>query len=411
MEPRGRFPVRSSAMAPSVEPKTSMMRTPKRPAAASTTWGDPSLPKATRQGVVGVVRPRRGGQQVRQKLAGVVEPGGSVVPHVGKEPRRAEATGQGERGTGHQRRSEAGHQRVGVEEGHGCIADVVPSELEHHGHPVARGQQSALCAAHRLGRGRRSGSEEQHPERVDVGIGAGRLAPALTFRLPVAPGSLQCLLEGLTPGGRLVPVGETVRDEDPARECHSLGARSQLLLVARLGDDELDVGVRDVPAEMRAAPGVVQPRHGGTGQARTAEGEDVVGRVVQQEADVGRSAGVEPGAVQRGKALRLGQELPVCPLALGEAQGRTVGISGIRAVATQERRCVRSGKRHLGQRWSEPSQRRARCHACASSGLGVLPHRPVPPRVATDHHAGPLTSRSPHGRAGGELAIPAGAEV
>ena len=196
----------------------------------------------------------------------------------------------------------------------------------------------------------------------------------------IGPGRLQCLLERLARGLRLVSVGEAVRDEDPSWERHSLGARSQLLLVTRLGDDHLDVGVRDVVAEMLAPTRVVQPRHGGTGQARTAERKDVVGRVVQQKTHVGGTARVEPGAVQRCKALRFGQKLAVCPLAVAEPQGRTVGMPGIRAVATQERRGVRSGERHLGQRWSEPRERRAGCHRAPGPGLGVLPHRPNSPR-------------------------------
>ena len=67
--------------------------------------------------------------------------------------------------------------------------------------------------------------------------------------------------------------------------------RLQLLLVTRLGDDELDVGVRDVDAEMLPSTRVVQARDDGTDQARTTEGKDVVGRVVQQEADVGGRPG------------------------------------------------------------------------------------------------------------------------
>ena len=302
-----------------------MIRTPKRAAAVSTTCGDPSLPKATRRGLSASSARCGRGQQIRQQLAGVVEPGGAVVPHVRKEPRRAEATGHRKRGAGHERRGKSGHQRVGVEQGHRRVADVLGSELEHHRHAVARGQQSTLRAAHRLGRGRRSGCEEQRPECVHVGV--GRRGPVLTSRVVIGPGRLQRLLERLTRGRRLVSVGEAVRDEDPSRERHSLGARSQLLLVTRLGDDHLDVGVRDVVAEMLAPTRVVQPRHGGTGQAGTAERKDVVGRVVQQKTHVGRTAGVEPGAVQRGKALRFGQKLAVCPLAVAEAQGRTVGMT------------------------------------------------------------------------------------
>ena len=243
--------------------------------------------------------------------------------------------------------------------------------------------------------------------------GSAGAGSALTSRVVVGPGCLQCLLERLTRGRRLVPVGETVRDEDPSRECHSLGARSQLLLVTRLGDDELDVGVRDVVAEMLAPTGVVQPCHGGTGQARTAERKDVVGRVVQQETDMGGTARVEPGAVQRGKALRFGQKLPVCPLAVAEAQGGTVGIPGIRAVATQERRCVRSRERHLGQRWSEPSERGAggatsvRAAASASPPPSYLAPS-GPPITMTDHS---LFTLSPRSRRRSTSRSPAGAEV
>ena len=61
----------------------------------------------------------------------------------------------------------------------------------------------------------------------------------------------------------------------------------------------------DVVAEVLAPTRVVQPRHGGTGQARTAERKDVVGRVVEQKTDVWGTARIEPGAEQRGKALRL----------------------------------------------------------------------------------------------------------
>ena len=117
--------------------------------------------------------------------------------------------------------------------------------------------------------------------------------------------------------------------------------------------------MRDVVAEMLAPTRVVQPRHGGTGQARTTERKDVVGRVVQQKTHMGRAARVEPGAVQRGEALRFGQKLAVCPHAVAEPQGRTVGMLGIRAVATQERGRVRSGERHFGQRRSESGKRQA----------------------------------------------------
>ncbi len=144
----------------------------------------------------------------------------------------------------------------------------------------------------------------------------------MTSRVVIGPGCLQCLLERLTGDCRFVQVGEAVRDQDPSWECHAFGARSQLLLVPRLGDDHLDVGMRDVVAEMFAAAGVVQSRYGGTDQPRTAERKDVVGRVVQEKAHMGGTARVESGSVQRCEALGLGQKLAVRPLVVAEPQGR-----------------------------------------------------------------------------------------
>ena len=138
--------------------------------------------------------------------------------------------------------------------------------------------------------------------------------------------------------------------------------------------------MRNVVAEMLAPTRVIQPRHGDSGQASTAKRKDVVGRVVQQKSHMGRTVRVEPDAVQRCETLRFGQKLAVCPHAVAEPQGRTIGVPGIRAIATQERRRVRSGERHLGQRWSEPGERRGGCHLSPGLGLGVRPHRPMSPR-------------------------------
>ena len=56
-------------------------------------------------------------------------------------------------------------------------------------------------------------------------------------------------------------------------------------------------------AEMLTSAGVVQPRHGGTGQACTAKRKHIVGGVVQQETDMGRTARIKPRPVERCKAL------------------------------------------------------------------------------------------------------------
>ena len=145
---------------------------------------------------------------------------------------------------------------------------------------------------------------------------------------------------------------------------------------------------------------VVQPCHGGTGQARTAQRKDVLGGVVQQEADVGGTVRVEPGAVQRSEALRFGQKLAVGPSAVAEAQGRTVGIPGIRAVATQERRRVRRQgaaprpvvERALRASLGVPRRSEPRPPRRPSPPPYLAPSRP--PITMTDHSLFTLSPRS-----------------
>ena len=57
----------------------------------------------------------------------------------------------------------------------------------------------------------------------------------------------------------------------PPGRSSSLGGRLEQRLVARLGDQELDVGVRDVASQVLVAPGVVQPNHGRSDQPGAAQ--------------------------------------------------------------------------------------------------------------------------------------------
>src|ERR1700722_15246663 len=218
----------------------------------------------------------------------------------------------------------------------------------------------------------------------------------------IGPGLLQRLLEGFTQGGRIVTVGKSVRDEDPTWEFHAISARPQLLLVARFGDDELDVGVCDVDAEMFPSTRIVQSCNDGTDQTRTTEGKDVVRRVVHEKANVGRTARVEPGTVEGGKTLRFGQEFSMRPLAIAEAQGRTVGKLGIATVPSQECCGVRTGERHLGQRRGEPSERCIGCHRDLRPALSVRPHVPSrltqPAKTMADHSLLSSPTRSGRGQ-------------
>ena len=60
----------------------------------------------------------------------------------------------------------AGHQRVGVEERHGRIADVVGGQLEHLGHGRADPGHATLAAQAGLGCPRGTRGEQQVPERL-----------------------------------------------------------------------------------------------------------------------------------------------------------------------------------------------------------------------------------------------------
>ncbi len=68
------------------------------------------------------------------------------------------------------------HQRVGVEERHGHVADVVGGQLEHLGHGRPDPGHAALAAQAGLGRPRRARGEQQVPERLlgDAGLWPGR---------------------------------------------------------------------------------------------------------------------------------------------------------------------------------------------------------------------------------------------
>ena len=112
----------------------------------------------------------------------------------------------------------------------------------------------------------------------------------------------------------------------PGRSTTSDG-RIELRLVPWFGDHELHVGMHDVASEMLPMPGVVQPGDGSTGQTGAAQREDIVGRVVEQDTDMRRAVRIEAGPEERGKALRLGQELGVGPDPVAEAKRRPIGVA------------------------------------------------------------------------------------
>jgi len=120
--------------------------------------------------------------------------------------------------------------------------------------------------------------------------------------------------------------------------------------VARLGDDHPHVGVKDVARQVLAPAGVVEADHGRAREARPAEGEEVVGRVVEQHGDMERPPLDPAGEEELCPAARLGQVVGVGPHLIVEAHRRAASDVGVGRVAPQERRRVRRRQRRLAGR-------------------------------------------------------------
>jgi hypothetical protein len=149
---------------------------------------------------------------------------------------------------------------------------------------------------------------------------------------------------------RIVAVGEATRHENATGEIEPVGHGSEKSLVPGLGDHQLHVGVGDVPGQMLVAPGVVESDQGRPYEAGTTQCEHVVRSVVEQDGDMGRTVGIEPGPEQRGEPLRPLEQLTVGPHLIAEAQGRPHRKLGIGSVSSEEDRRVGRRKRGLAGR-------------------------------------------------------------
>ena len=284
---------RLTATPPSVAPYASITSTPKRREKLSTTSGEPSLPNATRN-VLSASSALLGlREEVRERLAGVVEVGRSVAANVAEPPRRREAAAEADRARRHERRRPPDLHRVRVEQRHAHVADVVGAEVHDHRHALAGDEQAPLRADHGLRRVRRARREDQRPDRVDVGLEA---RDRLRRR---AAASASCERRRRA-GRRIAGVGEPGRRED---RWQPVGDRREQRLVARLGEHEPAVRVLRVAQEVLVAARVVETDDRGADQRRAPEREEVVGRVVEQDRDVARCAG---RAAARGTAPRTG---------------------------------------------------------------------------------------------------------
>ena len=109
----------------------------------------------------------------------------------------------------------------------------------------------------------------------------------------------------------------------------------------------LDVGVRDVAGQVLAASGVVQPDDARTDQARAADRDHVVGRVVEKHPDVRRPVRAQPRTQHRGEPDARLVELAVGDDKVPELENGAAPIVGVLGVALEQVPRIGCGKRRL----------------------------------------------------------------
>ena len=187
-------------------------------------------------------------------------------------------------------------------------------------------------------------------------------------------GGVERSREGVAAPRRVVAVGEAVRDEHTSGQVDERESVGELGLMARFGDDELQVRVRHVAGEVLPEPRVVQAGHRHPREPGAAQGEDVVGGVVEQHADVRRTRRVQPGL---GRGQRSAPPRRTAPHA-----SRSRRRNGERDVRRTPRRCGAAGP--LRQRRGAGPRRVAAQRAPAR--LRALRHRSA--RSPSSHRDG-----------------------
>ena len=130
----------------------------------------------------------------------------------------------------------------------------------------------------------------------------------------------------------------------------------------RLGDDQAAVGVARVAHEVLAAPGVVEPDDRAADERRATEQEEVLGRVVEQHADVAGPVGRQARQHQLRDTARLLVVLAVRPGTVAELDRHALADVGVGAVATDECRGIRRDERRLPGRRCGPRRRSGNGH-------------------------------------------------
>jgi hypothetical protein len=114
------------------------------------------------------------------------------------------------------------------------------------------------------------------------------------------------------------------------------------------------MGLLDVPEQVLAPAGVVQPDDGRAGERGTAEREQVLGHVVEQDRDVRRPALGQALEEQVRPPAGPGVVLAVGPDPVREPDRRAVDDVAVGGVAPQQRRGVGRRQRRLPRRRRAP---------------------------------------------------------
>ena len=190
---------------------------------------------------------------------------------------------------------------------------------------------------------RTSGSQSTSPMRRPIVRRLGPLSPAVASARPTTRPST----------GRIIGVGEPLRDEDAARQVQPVDSWFEQCLMARLGDQELDVGVRDVTSQVLVAPGVVQPDQHRPHEPGAAQREHIVRGVVEKHGDMGRPIAVEPGRKSAANRSASRRSSPCVQIWSPKRSAGRLAELVVEAVASQEGGDVPGGEGHLAQGWGE----------------------------------------------------------
>ena len=275
------------------------------------------IAKDVEQRVVGIVGLFGGGQDVGQGFADVIEVGGAGRPYVGQEGRGGEPTRRREREgrSRHEGRGPARHEGIGVEERHGEVADVCAPEAVPRRQALTDAGHPALAAQAGLGRPRGSRGEQQIAEgpgrdRSIERVGCRGTGEAVEGAVGVRS------IEDQRAGAVRRHRTEAVPDAQALDE----GKRT------RVGDEQLALGVGEVPLQFVAPVRGIRPDHHRSGQRRRLEPVDELGHVVEQDRHVegpGTPIGLQPGRPLCGSADHLGVGEP--EVSRDQARGGVTG--------------------------------------------------------------------------------------